>query len=351
MRAQALAVHRTGTGPGARRCGWWWRTASMLALVALIVLALSAAASAVPTPVGPDLVVSNIDTFPLASPFFIEESDGSIQNTQIDVTVANRGDRAIGSTKLLVRLKQGPARRLVAKTIVNVRGIGAGQRRKVTVTIHRFVPPKAISLDPIQIVANADSTGRVGDELRFDNNLRTSHKIPVIARRWNVSQFSAHTVMTTFANGGVGMLDIKDQTDPGFFWRYDHFDHANRIFVYVAHGGINETATLTSQRCFGTGSGTASHAAWPSPDTDFVIDYGETHYSGTLFAKNETPFQVPLQCTTGNPPPIMQRWIDITTFKDSFAPVTTPVGAKTLSDNGTQANIITYGWRFTAGVP
>jgi hypothetical protein len=286
-------VHCTGTGPGARRYGRWWRAASVFALVALIALALTAAAGAVPTPVGPDLVVSDIDTSLLASPpFFIEESDGSIQNNKIDVTVTNRGDRDIGPTKLLVRLKQGPARHLVAKTIVAVRGIGAKKRRRVTVTIDRFVPPKAISLDPIQILANANYTGRV-DELLFGNNLRTSHPIPVIAREWNVSLFSAHTVATAFVpNAGVGTLDIKNQTDPGFFWKYDHFDQANRTFVYAAHGGITETATL-SGTCFGTGSGSASHAAWPFPDTDFAIDYAQTHYNGTLFAKPETPFQVP----------------------------------------------------------
>lgn len=89
--------------------------------------------------------------------------------------------------------------------------------------------------------------------------------------------------------------------------------------MYAAHGGINETATLTSSRCFGTGSGTASHAAWPFPDTDFAIDYAETHYNGTLFAKSEKPFDVPVQCTPSNPPPIMQPWIDISTFASSFA--------------------------------
>jgi hypothetical protein len=347
--AQAPVAHRTGTGPGERRYGWWWRTASILALVALVVLALTPAAGAVPTPPGPDLVVLRIETTPLATPFFIEESDGSIQNTTVDVTVFNRGDRDMPPTKLLVRLVQGPAHRVVGKTTVNVRGVLVGRARKVTARIDRFVAPKAISLDPIQIVAIANRT-RVDEQL-FDNDSRTSPKIPVIARQWNVSQFSAHTVMSTFAYGGVGMLDIKDQTGPGFFWRYDHFDHANRIFVYAAHGGINETGTLMSQICFGTGSGTASHPTWSFPDTDFVIDYGETHYEGTLFARNETPFKIPLQCTTGTPQPIMQPWIDITTFKSSFGPVSTPVGAKTLQDNGTQANSIMYGWRFTADVP
>ena len=165
-------MHRTGTGPGERRYRRWWRAVSLLALVALIMLALTAVAGAVPTPAGPDLVVSDIDTSLLSTPpLLIEESDGSIHHTVIDVTVKNRGDRDIGATKLLVRLKQGPTRHLVGKTIVNVRGIRAGNSRKVTATIDRFVPPKATSLDPIQIVANANYTGRV-DELRFDNTRR-----------------------------------------------------------------------------------------------------------------------------------------------------------------------------------
>jgi hypothetical protein len=82
----------------------------------------------------------------------------------------------------------------------------------------------------------------------------------VIARQWNVSLFPAHNVSMAFVrNAGIGTLDIKTETDPGVFWKYDHFDKANRIFVCAAHGGINETATLQGT-CFGTGSGSASHA-------------------------------------------------------------------------------------------
>jgi hypothetical protein len=151
-------------------------------------------------------------------------------------------------------------------------------------------------------------------------------------------------------NAGVGAIDIKNQTDPGFFWKYDHFDQANRTFVYAAHGGITETATL-SGTCFGTGSGSASHAAWPFPDTDFAIDYARRTTTGRCSrSPRRRSRSRPLQCTMANPPPLMQPWLDITTFGASFAPVSTPVGARTLKDNGTQLTI-TYAWKFTADVP
>jgi len=87
------------------------------------------------------------------------------------------------------------------------------------------------------------------------------------------------------------------------------------------------------------------------PDTDFAIDYSETHYNGTLFAKSESPFSVPLHCTPASPPPLMQPWLDITTYANGFGGVSTHRGAKTLSGNGTQAGMINFGWMFTADVP
>jgi hypothetical protein len=47
----------------------------------------------------------------------------------------------------------------------------------------------------------------------------------------------------------------------------------------------------------------------------------------------------------------MQPWLDITTYANGFGGVSTHRGAKTLSDNGTQAGMINFGWTFTADVP
>jgi hypothetical protein len=55
----------------------------LLALVALIMLALTAVAGAVPTPAGPDLVNSDIDTSLLSTPpLLIEESQGVEEATR-----------------------------------------------------------------------------------------------------------------------------------------------------------------------------------------------------------------------------------------------------------------------------
>jgi hypothetical protein len=326
----------------------------MLALVALIVLGVTGAAEAkgMPPRIGPDLAVDPIDLSNLPTPaYLIEKSDGSLQHATFDVTVTNVGNRRFVKTKLEVEFMQGPLQgRTIGKAVADVPALRVGQSHTVTVNTNGFTLPKTISLYPIRVVAFVNPKFHP-HELHFGNNVKASPEIPVIAQQWNVSQFSAHTANATFVGGGPGTLDVKNQTQSGFYWKYDHFDHGNRIFVYTAHGAISETATLSGTVCSGTGSGSASHATWSMPDTDFAIDYGETHYNGTLFAKSESPFSVPLHCTPASPPPLMQQWLDITTYANGFGGVSTHRGAKTLSDNGTQAGMINFGWTFTADVP
>lgn len=300
-----------------------------------------------------DLKVTQIDLSGISTPpFFIEETDGSIPNDEISVTVTNIDNRGFPRTTLEIELEQGPLQppRVIGRAIAPVPALRAEKSHTVTVDTNGFKLPKHISLHPIEVVGFVNPKFHP-HELHFANNAHVSPPIPVIARRWNVSQFSAHTTSTTFVGGGPGTLDIKDQTQPGFYWQYDHFDFLNHVFLYDGHGAIGETATLSGTVCNGTGSGCASHATWSTPNTDFAIDYGETHYNGTLFAKSESPFAVPLQCTPASPPPLMQRWLDITTYANGFDGVSSHVGAQTLSDTGTQAGAITYAWKFTADVP
>lgn len=79
-------------------------------------------------------------------------------------------------------------------------------------------------------------------------------------------------------------------------------------------GEIGETAKLSRTICNGTGQGSAGHATWPFPGTDFAIDHSETHYNGTPLAKPGSPFTVTLTCNPGGPSSLTQPWLDLTMY-------------------------------------
>ncbi len=108
------------------------------------------------------------------------------------------------------------------------------------------------------------------------------------------------------------------------------------MLVYAAHGEIGETAKLSGTICNGTGSGSAGHATWPFPDTDSAIDYSETHYKRTPLAKPESPFTVARACNSSGPSSLTQLWLDLTRYAGAYGPLSTRVGAATLTDHGAQ---------------
>jgi hypothetical protein len=150
----------------------------------------------------------------------------------------------------------------------------------------------------------------------------------------------------TFVGGDPGTRDVTALTKPGFYWRYDHYDPLNRICVYAGHGETARPPSSAERSPTGRiGFGRPRHVA--VPDTDLAIDYSEARYNGTLRGKPESPFTVALTCNPGGPSSLTQPWLDLTTYAGACGPVSTRVGAATLTDHGVQAGGINYDWTFT----
>ncbi len=341
----------TGTGTRYKVLRLVWMTLAP----ALLVPAMAQARLATPKLL-PDLAVTHVIVDSGYTPdYLIVDPSGSLTDFSIDIGVGNFGSAKAGASRMKIDVRQelGSRPRLdLTHLYFSVPPLRPNQQKTFVINV-RKLRVKLAPLEPVQVIATANYNFHVPEQ-HYHNNTDKSFKIPVIAKQWKVTQWSSHSIGMTFSVGGSLQLDNKDQAQPGFVFRYDHYDSANQIFVYGAYGGLGQTTSLSSPVCNGSGSGTASHSPWPSPDSDFSIALSETRYAASVYTKNESPYTVPLQCAEGNPPPPDVRLVDLNTYVNSGGPVSASQGATKLSGTGnlTQGfESITYQWTFDADVP
>jgi hypothetical protein len=291
---------------------------------------------------GADLIVTRIKVDAGTPPYLVEEHDGTTQDFEATVTVKNVGDRSAGRSLTKVTLEGGPLSRVLGEAVYPVGRLAPGKSQRVTLSTSNI----KVRLGLLKVYAKANYNLHV-PERRYTNNRLLGAAIPVIARTWKVVNFSAHNLSTA----GVYTVDDTERNQPGFYFKYDHFDTSRDRFVYGAWGAVTDNVSVRGNGCSGSGTKTTGHNPWSFP-SDLEISYDLTEYLATLDTSAEPGFSYDITCE-GLPLSWGSSFFNVLTYAGRPGPVSMSPLDKTLSGSGAIQNAfstVTHAWHFEADV-
>ncbi len=318
--------------------------ASLLAVLMTFSLGVASAAARTPKH-GADLVVTDasVDTG-TSKPYLVVYPNGRAKDQHVDVTftVENVGDRAAAANLGRVTLEsQG---HVLADDVFDIHRLGPGKKERFPL-IALFHPEARVG--PLHVYVKPNWNFHVV-ERRYANNHHLVDEIPVVANRWNVRQWTAHSI----SDFGLVRLDDNEIAQPDFFLQFDQLED-NR-FVYRAYGAFVDHTNYDSPSCVGSGSGTASHSPWSS-DSAFEISYGLTRYGANIDMSGEDTFKFTITCNPGGARTTSAKFFDtLTNNGRTGAPAMSPTDRK-VSGSGTLgkglSGTVSHHWIFAADAP
>jgi hypothetical protein len=257
---------------------------------------------------GADLVVTeaSVETAP-DPPYLVESPDGRARDQHVDITVSirNEGDRAADPSLGRVTLEANGS--VVHDDVFDVGRLAPRKSHKVFLA--ELSPEVRLGLLKVYVTPNWNFHV---PETRVANNRHLAAEIPVIANRWNVSQWAAESVEQI----GLLKLDDDETAAPGFYFLFDHFDEPTKRFMYHAFGTFTDHTSYENPACIGSGSGSTSHSPWSSP-SGLGISYDLTRYFATLDMSSEDRFTFTITCNPGGQRSTSAKFFDPLTYENS----------------------------------
>jgi hypothetical protein len=248
----------------------------------------------------------------------------------ISLTTKNKGSATAPPSMTAVILTQGSSS---FKKFVKVPSLAPGKDFTKSVTIDPYQPPLGI----IRTAAQADHS-HGGAEVH-------GKEIVIIARRWDVTTFKAHTTV-----GGQEVSDTSaDSGSAGtpFYFSFSKLDESSKKFYYTAKGGITETWS-ESGTCTGSGSKDKDQNPWPK--SSLWISAGLTSYNSLVASHLTAKFKVTVTCLGGLMQKVPVAFQDLLTNKGRSFPSMSPA-EKTLPGSFSPVKGTKLTWEFTADVP
>ena len=289
--------------------------------------AISAAATASPA----HLVVTEIKIDLPGTPHYIALGhSGLTPRFLIELTTKNEGSASAPRSMTAITLIEGSSK---FHKFVKVPSLDPGKKFTKSVTIDPYQPPLGI----IKTVAQADYN-HGGAET-------PGKEIVIIARRWDVTTFRAHTTV-----GGQETSDTSaDSGKSGspFYFSFSKLDESSKKFYYTAKGGITEKWS-ESGTCSGSGSRDKSMNPWPK--SSLWISGTLTSYDSRIASHLAPTFKVTVTCLGGQKLKVPVSFQDLVTSKKKGFPSMSP-GSTTLSGSYSPTSATKLTWEFTADVP
>ncbi len=294
---------------------------------------------------GADLIVTaaSVETGP-SPPYLVESPNGKAQAQHVDVavTIRNVGDRAIPVS--LGRLTLESDGHVLDDEVFKIAALDAKKSDHGSVGI--FNPQ--VRLGKLRVVVTPNWNFHV-PETHYANNRDVADIIPVIAKQWNVTVWSEHSL----ASFGLVDLDDTETAQPGFFFRFDHFAGSPDRFVYDATGTFVDNTHYDNPSCTGSGSGTASHSPWQDP-SGLDMSYGLTRYNASLDMSSEDQFKFNITCNPGGQSTTSAKFFDPLTYPSGGGVPSMSPSDKKVSGSGSitrPGGTVTHIWLFKADVP
>jgi hypothetical protein len=280
----------------------------------------------------------------LGPKFVVVKPDGKA-TAQIPVTLSirNIGHAPAAPSLTVVKLVQGT--HPVAREEIPLAGLAPGHASTQIAIFHNVEP----QLGMLRASAKADIDNKVAGS--FNNDLRATADIPVIAQRWTgVMESDVHTP------GIIGPTEDDHATTPQEVV-FTFSGHDAIRFLYAVGGEVDQTATFSggqSGGCSGSGEGSGSMPRWGG-DSGLSISRDLTKYSATVRASLASPFTVTWTCPD-IPTPVTAtlKLKDLLTLTGAAGgPVPMTPKQRVLHGHGHLGAMVTidYNWNLVADVP